>query len=210
MIPLGLAAAGAVRVGQALGRGEPASAGHAGWTALALGAGFMACAGLVFATMPGTAAIGVHHRPGRDRHRRFAHDRRGRLPAFRRPARRLDRRHARGRRYPHAHGLQPRVALVHRPADRLLALLRRRPRRPRPLGRAWRRGWPRPGSTSLPPGRARPGHSPAANTSWPAPVWRSKQPGTVRVRGDRLAFPASFHRLDTSPTRRLRRSLMRR
>ena len=54
MIPLGLATAGAVRVGQALGRGEPTSAGHAGWTALALGAGFMACAGLVFATMPGT------------------------------------------------------------------------------------------------------------------------------------------------------------
>ncbi len=52
MIPLGLSAAGAVRVGQALGRGEPSSAGHAGWTALALGAGFMACAGLVFAVMP--------------------------------------------------------------------------------------------------------------------------------------------------------------
>ncbi len=54
MIPLGLSAAGAVRVGQALGRGEPLAAGHAGWTALALGAGFMACAGLVFAMMPRT------------------------------------------------------------------------------------------------------------------------------------------------------------
>jgi MATE family multidrug resistance protein len=52
MIPLGLATAGAVRVGQALGRGEPSAAGHAGWTALALGAGFMVCAGLVFATLP--------------------------------------------------------------------------------------------------------------------------------------------------------------
>jgi MATE family, multidrug efflux pump len=54
MIPLGLATAGAVRVGQALGRGEPSAAGHAGWTALALGAGFMTCAGLVFATVPGS------------------------------------------------------------------------------------------------------------------------------------------------------------
>ena len=54
MIPMGLATAGAVRVGQALGRGEPTAAGHAGWTALLLGAGFMAFTGLVFATVPGT------------------------------------------------------------------------------------------------------------------------------------------------------------
>jgi MATE family multidrug resistance protein len=54
MIPLGLSSAGAVRVGQALGRGEPSAAGHAGWTALALGAGFMACAGIVFAAVPRT------------------------------------------------------------------------------------------------------------------------------------------------------------
>jgi MATE family multidrug resistance protein len=54
MIPLGLSSAGAVRVGQALGRGEPTAAGHAGWTAMALGASFMTCAGIVFATMPET------------------------------------------------------------------------------------------------------------------------------------------------------------
>jgi MATE family multidrug resistance protein len=54
MIPLGLSSAGAVRVGQALGRGEPSAAGLAGWTALALGAGFMACAGVVFAIVPRT------------------------------------------------------------------------------------------------------------------------------------------------------------
>jgi MATE family multidrug resistance protein len=52
MIPLGLSSAGAVRVGQALGRGEPVAAGHAGWTALALGATFMAAAGLVMAAFP--------------------------------------------------------------------------------------------------------------------------------------------------------------
>ncbi len=54
MIPMGLATAGAVRVGQALGRGEPTEAGHAGWTAMVLGTGFMACMGILFATMPGT------------------------------------------------------------------------------------------------------------------------------------------------------------
>jgi MATE family multidrug resistance protein len=52
MIPLGLATAGAVRVGQALGRGEPAAAGRAGWIAVMLGAVFMTASGLVMATFP--------------------------------------------------------------------------------------------------------------------------------------------------------------
>ena len=52
MIPLGLASAGAVRVGQALGRGEPASAGRAGWLAVMLGAAFMTTAGLVMVIFP--------------------------------------------------------------------------------------------------------------------------------------------------------------
>lgn len=52
MIPLGLASAGAVRVGQALGRGEPAAAGRAGWLALMLGAAFMTSAALVMVVFP--------------------------------------------------------------------------------------------------------------------------------------------------------------
>jgi MATE family multidrug resistance protein len=52
MIPLGLASAGAVRVGQAIGRGEPAAAGRAGWTAVLLGAGFMTAAGLGMVAFP--------------------------------------------------------------------------------------------------------------------------------------------------------------
>jgi MATE family multidrug resistance protein len=48
MVPLGVSSAGAVRVGQALGRGEPRAAGRAGWTALLLGAGFMALSALCF------------------------------------------------------------------------------------------------------------------------------------------------------------------
>ncbi len=52
MIPLGVSSAGAVRVGHALGRGDPTQAGHSGWTALVLGAGFMACAALCFQLFP--------------------------------------------------------------------------------------------------------------------------------------------------------------
>jgi MATE family multidrug resistance protein len=52
MVPLGIASAGSVRVGQAIGRVDPAGAGRAGWVAVALGAAFMACAGLTFLLVP--------------------------------------------------------------------------------------------------------------------------------------------------------------
>jgi MATE family multidrug resistance protein len=42
MVPLGLSAAGAVRVGHAIGRDDPAAAARAGWSAVALAVGFMA------------------------------------------------------------------------------------------------------------------------------------------------------------------------
>jgi multidrug resistance protein, MATE family len=44
MVPLGVASAAAVRVGQALGRKDPRGAGDAGGTAILLGAAFMTCA----------------------------------------------------------------------------------------------------------------------------------------------------------------------
>jgi multidrug resistance protein, MATE family len=44
MVPLGVASAAAVRVGQALGRKDPRGAGDAGGTAIFLGAAFMTCA----------------------------------------------------------------------------------------------------------------------------------------------------------------------
>jgi MATE family multidrug resistance protein len=53
MVPLGIGAAAAVRVGQALGRGDVAAASRAGWTATLMGAGFMSCAGIVFVLAPG-------------------------------------------------------------------------------------------------------------------------------------------------------------
>jgi MATE family multidrug resistance protein len=52
MVPLGVSSAGAVAVGQALGAGDPRTARRDGWLALALGAGFMAFAGLALATAP--------------------------------------------------------------------------------------------------------------------------------------------------------------
>jgi MATE family multidrug resistance protein len=53
MVPLGIGSAAAVRVGQALGRQDHPAASRAGWTALALGSGFMMCTGLAFWLVPG-------------------------------------------------------------------------------------------------------------------------------------------------------------
>jgi MATE family multidrug resistance protein len=52
MVPLGIASAAAVRVGQALGREDPRGAGRAGWTAIGLGVLFMSASALVFISMP--------------------------------------------------------------------------------------------------------------------------------------------------------------
>ena len=52
MVPLGVGSAGAVRVGQAVGRLDAPGARHAGWAALALGGGFMSCAAVVFVLAP--------------------------------------------------------------------------------------------------------------------------------------------------------------
>jgi len=52
MVPMGISSAGAVRVGQAIGRGDPLGAVAAGWAALAFGAGFMAAAGLTLVVVP--------------------------------------------------------------------------------------------------------------------------------------------------------------
>jgi MATE family multidrug resistance protein len=52
MVPLGIASAGAVRVGQAIGRRDGHAAARAGWTALLLGGVFMTAAAIVFITLP--------------------------------------------------------------------------------------------------------------------------------------------------------------
>ena len=52
MVPLGVASAGAVRVGHAIGRRDVFAAERAGWTALLFGATFMACTALLFVLVP--------------------------------------------------------------------------------------------------------------------------------------------------------------
>lgn len=54
MIPLGLASAGAVRVGNAVGARDPRGAAAAGWTVIALGVTFMLFSGLLFVVIPQT------------------------------------------------------------------------------------------------------------------------------------------------------------
>ena len=52
MVPLGIASAGAVRVGHAVGRRDARGASAAGWTAIALGTCFMASAAAAFLVAP--------------------------------------------------------------------------------------------------------------------------------------------------------------
>src|SRR5438105_12806317 len=52
MVPLGISSAAAVRVGHAVGRGKPSSAGDAGYTAIFLGAGFMTLAAVALLVFP--------------------------------------------------------------------------------------------------------------------------------------------------------------
>jgi multidrug resistance protein, MATE family len=52
MVPLGIASAAAVRVGQAIGRQDPQGAGDAGGTAIFLGAAFMICASVALLLFP--------------------------------------------------------------------------------------------------------------------------------------------------------------
>jgi MATE family multidrug resistance protein len=52
MVPLGISSAAAVRVGQAIGRKDPAGAADAGGTAIILGASFMTLAGIALLAFP--------------------------------------------------------------------------------------------------------------------------------------------------------------
>ena len=56
MVPYGISSAAAVRVGQQLGRLDPEGARRAGWSAISLGLAFMACTGIVFASIPAVIA----------------------------------------------------------------------------------------------------------------------------------------------------------
>jgi MATE family multidrug resistance protein len=52
MVPLGISAAAAVRVGQAIGRRDPVGASNAGNTAIIVGAAFMSCTSIILLVFP--------------------------------------------------------------------------------------------------------------------------------------------------------------
>ncbi len=52
MVPLGISSAAAVRVGQAIGRRDPAAAARSGWTAIAMGSLFMAVSAITLIALP--------------------------------------------------------------------------------------------------------------------------------------------------------------
>jgi MATE family multidrug resistance protein len=54
MVTLGISSAGAVLVGQAIGRGDPKGAKHLGWLSIKLGAAFMICTAALFTLIPVT------------------------------------------------------------------------------------------------------------------------------------------------------------
>jgi MATE family multidrug resistance protein len=56
MVPLGISSAAAVRVGQAIGRRDPAGASRSGWTALALGGSVMGASALALLLFPNVIA----------------------------------------------------------------------------------------------------------------------------------------------------------
>jgi MATE family multidrug resistance protein len=56
MMPLGISSAAAVRVGQAIGRGDPAGAARSGWTAIGFGAILMSVAAVTLLLIPGVIA----------------------------------------------------------------------------------------------------------------------------------------------------------
>ncbi|MDB5817359.1 MAG: multi anti extrusion protein MatE [Rhizobacter sp.] len=58
MVPLSMGQVATIRVGRALGAGDAAGVKRAGWTAWALGVGFMACMAIVLLTIP-QALIGL-------------------------------------------------------------------------------------------------------------------------------------------------------
>ena len=63
MVPMAISAATAVRVGQAIGRKDVAGANVAGWSGIALGAGFMLFSSLVFVSIPRLIAHGFSPNP---------------------------------------------------------------------------------------------------------------------------------------------------
>ena len=115
MVPLGLNAAGAVRVGHAVGRGDAGGVWCAGWTALALGASFTATSALVF-LVAGRPLISAFSRCDRACHWPGSVGHRGCVPDLRRDAGHFDGDSSRSRRNTGADADEPGWSLGDRPA----------------------------------------------------------------------------------------------
>ena len=124
MVPLGVASAGAVRVGQALGAGDPRAAERSGWAALADRLRLHDVRRRRVHLRPAAGDARLHRRRGRDRHRHLAAADRRRVPALRRPAGGRGRHPARQRRDPRRDDRGPGRLLGDRPAGRLWPVLR--------------------------------------------------------------------------------------
>jgi hypothetical protein len=134
MVPLGLSSAAAVRVGQALGRGDAEGASRAGWAALGLGLAFMATTASL-PLGPGSDPPALHvRRAGARERRRAAADRRC-LSALRRDPGGADRRAPRHGRHADADAREPRRLLDPRTPARRPPLLSERRGCRRALGR---------------------------------------------------------------------------
>ena len=139
MVPLGISSAAAVRVGQQLGRRDPDGARRAGWSAIIIGVGFMACSGSVVRLHSKTDRAPVHAESRRDSGGRATLAGRRRIPIVRRPADRRHRSVARRRRHAHSHARQLRRLLADGPSPGLRPMFQTRMGRARHLDRALRR-----------------------------------------------------------------------
>ena len=128
MVPLGVSSAGAVRVGHAVGRLDPAGAARAGWTALLLGVGFMAIAALSFVMVPRLLIGAFTKDAGVLRGRRVALRVGSGVSTVRWSAGVATGVSARPWRHADRHAVEPGGPLVHRAAARVYALLRPRAR----------------------------------------------------------------------------------
>ena len=138
MLTIGLATAAAVRVGNAVGRGDWRGAQYAGWVAVILACALMAAVGTLTAIFPDQAASLLTDSPAVLRTPGAGAGGSGQ-PAGGggQPAGRPDGGPARLRRHPHPHHHLRRQLLDHRGAGRLLVGLPRRNRTPCPdLGAA--------------------------------------------------------------------------
>ncbi len=133
MVPLGVSSAGAVRVGHALGRRDPAGAERAGWTAILIGAGVHGLHGGDVRARPEGPDGRVHARRRGRAVGCLAARRRSHLSDLRRLAGRNHGSAAGPRRHAYADAVEPLRPLVHRSAGRLRALLRAWARRDRTL-----------------------------------------------------------------------------